>query len=86
MPHFVDKPHIEMKTQIEIANRSRLSTSALGMILTGQRRPSWRAAKRLESVTGIPAPFWMEASPDELRARLGLPAKRPYRKKTEEVA
>ena len=70
-----------MSTQTDLAQKLEISQGFLNKIVSGKARPRWKQAKRLEAVTGIPAPFWMEGNPDELRQKLGLPPRRPYRRK-----
>jgi transcriptional regulator with XRE-family HTH domain len=54
-----------MKTTItQIAKKGRLSLSGLSNILTGNRRPSWPTAKRLEAATGISAVDWIDGRVD----------------------
>ncbi|GEM_PF-3682064 len=75
-----------METQTSLSQKLKISQSYLSKIVSGKARPRWSQAKRLAAATGIDPIDWLELPPDELRRKLGLPAKRPYRKKTEEVA
>ncbi|MBA2882972.1 transcriptional regulator with XRE-family HTH domain [Desulfosalsimonas propionicica] len=47
--------------QTIIAKRAKISLPFLSLILSGQKRPSWRVSKRLEKVTGISAVDWIDA-------------------------
>jgi transcriptional regulator with XRE-family HTH domain len=60
---------LKMK-QVELARAVGVSESHLSLILSGRRRPSYQAAKRMELVTGIPIIEWMEAPPLTLRRDL----------------
>ena len=50
--------------QTKIASEVKISDAFLSLILSGQKRPSWRVSKRLEKVTGISAVDWIDGRVD----------------------
>ena len=56
--------------QTEIAETAGVSDALVSLILSGQRRPSWRVAKRLASASRTKPELWLEGSPDEIREAL----------------
>lgn len=57
-------------TQKDIAKNAGISPSFLCQIFGGKKLPSWKTAKKLEEVTGIPAPDWFEKPGEEIRAAI----------------
>lgn len=53
----------------QVSIRAGIDQSHLHRILAGRKRPSAAAAKRLESVTGIPAADWIFAESADIRSR-----------------
>ena len=70
-----------MRTQEQIASAAGISQAHLCGIFTGRKRPSWAVAKRLAATTGTDPADWMELPADELRRKLGLKPRRPYRRR-----
>ena len=54
--------------QKSIAKKSEVTPSFLSQILSGNKRPSWKTAKRLAEATNTEPALWMEGTPDEIRA------------------
>lgn len=59
-----------MRTLKQTALEAGITPAFMSMILNGHRNPSWKTAKKLERVTGLPAPDWFERPGDELRAAI----------------
>ena len=48
-----------------------LTQAMVSFILTGERRPSWKLAKRLAMVVpGTTVEMWLEGDPEDLRSAL----------------
>ena len=54
-------------TQKEFSVITGLSESFISMWLSGQRRPGYRAAKKLSEMFGLPIEFWVESRPDRIK-------------------
>lgn len=50
--------------QTKIAKDADISVSLINQILSGQKRPSWDTAKRLEKASGLSAVDWIEGKVD----------------------
>lgn len=56
--------------QSEIAKKAAISNSHLSEIIANKKRPSWKVAKRLSVLTGIPIETWMEGTSEQIREAL----------------
>lgn len=54
-----------------VADEARMTSALLSQILSGQKAPSWKTAKKLFQVTNIRPEIWMESMTDnnQLRAQ-----------------
>lgn len=58
---------MEKILQKDIAAEADVSPGFFSLILTGNRRPSWKVAKRLAQVTGTNPELWLEGEPEAIR-------------------
>jgi len=56
--------------QKRIAKATKLSAPMISLILSGKKRPSWSAAKRLAAVTDTDPVLWLEGSPGEIKTAI----------------
>jgi transcriptional regulator with XRE-family HTH domain len=61
---------MEKIKQTIIAERAGISDGFLSQLLSGRRRPSWRIAKKLASITNTKPELWLDASPETIRTVL----------------
>ena len=58
---------MKTKTYLQLAKRIEISQAYLSYLIHGDRRPSWRVAKRLARILGRDPAWVMDAAGDELR-------------------
>ncbi len=53
--------------QTRIANKAKISTAYISMILSGKRRPSWQNAKKLAFITKTRPELWLDGEPEKIK-------------------
>ncbi len=61
---------METQTQYQLAENAGISAAMLSLILKGERRPSWKAAKRLAEVTDTKPELWLDGTPEQIKETL----------------
>ncbi|HBA84901.1 MAG TPA: hypothetical protein DCZ95_12475 [Verrucomicrobia bacterium] len=57
-------------SQIELAKQVGVSSSFISQLVKGSKRPSWKRAKQLASVTCTSADLWLDGTPEQIKAAL----------------
>jgi transcriptional regulator with XRE-family HTH domain len=58
---------MKKKTQRILAQKAMISEPFLSLIVNGERRPSWKVAKRLAAVTKTKPELWLEGEPEHMQ-------------------
>ena len=61
---------MENNKQYKLAENAGISPAMLSLILKGERRPSWKTAKRLAEVTDTKPELWLDGTPEEIKTVL----------------
>jgi len=56
--------------QKDIAEKVGISKSYISQLLSGDRRPAWKMAKRLANCTCTSIELWMEGSPEQIKSAI----------------
>ena len=57
-------------TQVYIAKKMGVSPAYINYLVNTRKRPPWKTAKKLASVTNTDPILWLEGSSDEIKAAL----------------
>lgn len=68
------KPHSRL-TQSAIASAAGITQGHFSKLKHALRRPRYQTGKRLEAITGVPLPIWMEGTAEEIQTALAAALK-----------